>query len=167
MAEPFLGEIRRIAFPYPPRGWALCNGAILRIANNQALFSLLGTVYGGDGVTNFALPDLRGRSPIHSGAHSGIAQGTVAGESIHTLTVAELPPHTHPVAATSDEGSASTPTDGYWAAVDQPAYGTAPVGAMAPSSIGNAGGSQPHENMSPYLALHFIIAIDGIYPTRD
>ncbi|WP_217177053.1 phage tail protein [Streptomyces sp. AC495_CC817] len=165
MSEPFLGEIRRVAFPFAPRGWALCDGHILSISQNQALFALLGTTYGGDGRTTFALPDLRGRTPI--GVGSGIDWGEVGGEAVHTLTTAEMPAHTHLVRAATGAADTASPAGAYWAAADQPAYGSGDGTAMSPAAIGTAGGNQAHENLSPYLAVTHIIALTGVFPSRD
>lgn len=165
MTEPYIGEIRRVAFDFAPRGWALCNGQMLPINQNQALFALLGTVYGGNGVTTFALPDLRGRAPIQPG--QGIAQGMAAGAASVTLQTAQLPAHTHGVVAASDAADQTSPQDAYWAATAQPGYGGQATGTMSPGALSAAGGSQPHDNMSPYLAVNYIIAVTGIFPSRD
>ncbi|QHT57735.1 phage tail protein [Cellulomonas sp. H30R-01] len=164
MSEPFLAEIRLTAFGYPPRGWAQCNGQLLPINQNQALFSLLGTQYGGDGRVNFALPDLRGRVPMHVGP--GFTLGQVGGAETHTLTVGELPPHTHAVRAAS-AGDRALPGGARWAATDAPHYGPTPQAVMADGLVANAGGSQPHPNMPPYAALQAVIALVGIFPSRD
>ncbi len=169
MAEPFLSEIRLMSFEFAPKGWALCNGQMLPINQNQALFSLLGNTFGGNGRTNFALPDLRGRAPIHVGA--GHTLGEAAGEAAHTLSIAELPTHIHVVSGTADNATAATPVPagsvGY-AQSSSTIYGApgAPV-AMAPSTAGNTGGSQPHENRQPSLVLSFCIALQGIFPSRN
>ncbi|HKA75285.1 MAG TPA: tail fiber protein [Xanthobacteraceae bacterium] len=177
MAEPFLSEIRIMSFGFAPQGWALCNGQLLPINQNQALFSLLGTTYGGDGRVTFALPNLQGRVPIHMG--SGHTLGEVGGEQAHTLSISELTTHAHiPKAqdAAADLGGGQTPgptkalAQGIAAAVGTPAvniYGTDPgLVAMSPASIGNVGGSQPHLNMQPFLALNFCIALQGIFPSQ-
>jgi microcystin-dependent protein len=165
MAEPFLGEIRLFSLSYAPRGWALCNGQTLSISTNQALFSLLGTVYGGDGITTFKLPDLQGRVPIH--VSTTIPQGQAAGETSHTLTVNEMPMHTHQVQASSTPAATADPTNGVWADVSSP-YGVPDsLTTMNQASISAAGGSQPHANMQPYLAVNFCIATSGIYPSRN
>ena len=166
MSEPFLGELR--LFPisnYAPRGWAFCDGQILQINQNQALYSLLGATYGGNGVTTFALPDLRGRVPIH--VSMSIPYGTSAGEANHTLTVNEIPQHTHQVNASSASASATNPTGNTWAQVAEPYAQANSLTQLNSAAIGNAGGSQPHNNMQPYLAMHFCIATQGIYPSRN
>lgn len=167
MAEPFLSEIRLFSFGFPPRGWALCDGQLLPINQNQALFSLLGTTYGGNGQTNFALPDLRGRSPLHVG--NGHDLGGRGGEEAHTLSVNELPRHSHSVkvAATA---STTTTAGKLLASPGKPAYAATGSGgqvAMAPESSGDAGGSQAHTNMAPFLTLSFCIALQGIFPSRN
>ena len=168
MSEPFLGEIKIISWNFPPRGWAFCNGALLPINQNQALFSLLGTTYGGNGQTNFALPDLRGRTPVHIG--QGIIQGEVGGETSHTLNMSEMVTHTHTPVGTSTAANNGAPSGNFWASGAQQMYYNpqppAPV-AMAAQAISNVGGSQPHENMSPYLVLNFIIALQGIFPSQN
>ncbi len=166
MAEPFLSEIRIMSFGFPPRGWALCDGQLLPINQNQALFSLLGTTFGGDGRVNFGLPDLRGRTPIHVG--SGHTLGERGGEQAHTLSIAELPTHTHVARATSVQATASTPTTSLVLAQSTPQnlYGApSNLQAMSPSTIANVGGSQAHLNMQPFLTLNFSIALQGIFPS--
>jgi len=165
MSEPFLGEIKVISWNFPPKGWAFCNGQLLPINQNQALFSILGTTYGGDGRTNFALPNLQGRVPVASG--NGIVLGELAGETAHTLTVSELPAHTHtPVGVTVAPDQAGP--GGFLWAQNAGAYATgSPSISLANGLISNAGGSQPHDNMSPYLVLNFIIALQGIFPSRN
>ena len=166
MAEPFLSEIRIMSFNFPPKGWALCNGQLLPINQNQALFSLLGTTYGGDGRTNFALPNLQGRVPIHVGG--GHSLGETGGEQNHTLSIAELPAHTHAVKAANSAGSATTATDTAYLGRRASSYHAATdLVAMAPSEISNAGGSQPHPNMQPFLVLSFCIALQGIFPSQN
>jgi microcystin-dependent protein len=166
MADPFIGEIKIIGFNYPPRGWAFCNGQLLPINQNQALFSLLGTTYGGNGSTTFALPDLRGRVPVHVG--SGYTQGQRSGEETHTLTPAEMPTHQHTLGAsnataTFDEAAGAVFAGG-GASRFAPA-GTANT-ALDPRVVQAVGGSQPHENRQPYLVLNFAIALTGIFPSR-
>lgn len=163
MAEPFLSEIRIMSFGFPPKGWALCNGQLLPINQNQALFSLLGTTYGGNGQTNFALPDLRGRVPIHVG--SGHVLGERAGQESHTLTQQEFPQHTHFVKVVNANANAG-PAGDFFASANalyQPAPGNT---TLAPSTITNVGGSQPHTNQQPFLTLSFAIALVGIYPSQ-
>lgn len=163
MAQPFIGEVRAVSFGVTPRGWALCNGQLLSIAQNQALFSILGTTYGGDGVTTFALPNLQGRAPVGEG--NGIVLGESAGETQVTLLSSQIPAHTHPVYASSAAGG-EDPTDRGPAAAK--AYGPAMAPTnMAAQSVGSAGGSQPHPNMQPYLAISYIIALTGIFPSRN
>ncbi|MEA2297904.1 MAG: hypothetical protein QOF77_840 [Solirubrobacteraceae bacterium] len=163
MSEPFLSEIRVFSFNFPPKGWAMCNGQILQINQNQALFALLGTTYGGNGQTTFALPNLQGSGPMHRGA--GHALGEKGGEVNHTLTLPELPTHTHLVTGSSANGS--TPGPGVPAAVNN-VYGppASPV-ALDPASLTPAGGSQPHNNLMPFLVLNFCISLVGIFPSRN
>jgi len=166
MAEPFLSEIRIFSFVFAPNGWALCNGQLLPINQNQALFSLLGTTYGGDGRVNFALPDLRGRSPVHVG--DGITLGERAGEASHTLSIAELPTHTHAAGCSTAVGDLPSPANNVWAqATAQPYTSNAPGATMNPAAITNVGGSQAHLNMSPFLTLNFCIALQGIFPSPN
>lgn len=170
MAEPFISEIRILSFAYAPRGWALCNGQLLPINQNQALFSLLGTTYGGDGRVNFALPDLRGRSPVHAG--DGITLGERGGEEAHVLSLGETPQHAHRLRASADLAASAIPAGALTAAkrrggldIYGPA-GSANV-ALHPAVMSNAGGGQAHLNMQPFLTLNFVIALQGIYPSRD
>jgi len=168
MAEPFLSEIRIMSFVFAPKGWALCNGQLLPINQNQALFSLLGTTYGGNGTVNFALPDLRARTPIHVG--SGHTLGERGGEQAHTLSVAELPTHTHSARAinntVADQQYPSTTTHfasgGSFAGFHQSSNT-----AMNPGTVLPTGGSQPHLNMQPFLTLNVCIALQGIFPSRN
>ncbi len=163
MSEPFLGEIRIVSFNFAPRGWAVCNGQVLPINQNQALFSLLGTTYGGNGQTTFALPDLRGRVPLHMGG--GFVAGQAGGEAQHTLTVSELPPHIHSVGAMPGLADKTDPTGRAWAG-GRTAYASSANTTMNAASIGTAGASQGHDNLSPYLTLTFCIALQGIFPSR-
>lgn len=168
MAEPFLSEIRIFSFGFAPKGWALCNGQLLPINQNQALFSLLGTTYGGDGRVNFALPDLRGRASIHVG--QGHTLGERGGEQAHTLSIAELPTHTHTLNGTSAAASQPVPTGGFVAttAATDPIYAApASLVSMFPGSLANVGGSQAHLNMQPFLILNFCIALQGIFPSQN
>ncbi len=165
MAEPFLAEIRLMSFAFPPRGWALCNGQLLPINQNQALFSLLGTTFGGDGRVNFALPDLRGRAPIHDG--SGHTLGERGGEQAHTLNIAELPAHAHTAQGSTNVGDAVNPTNAVLAAASN-VYRTADnLTALNAASVTNVGGSQAHLNMQPFLTLSFCIALQGIFPSQN
>jgi len=166
MAEPFLSEIRIMSFVFAPKGWALCNGQLLPINQNQALFSLLGTTFGGDGRVNFALPDLRGRTPIHVG--SGHTLGERGGEQAHTLSIAELPTHTHVLSATSADATTAAPSGNVHGKTLQLAYsGPTQLVAMAPESVAAVGGSQAHLNMEPFLTLSFCIALQGIFPSPN
>jgi microcystin-dependent protein len=171
VSEPFMGEIRLVSWNYPPKGWAFCNGQLMAINQNQALFSLLGTTFGGNGQTNFALPDLRDRAPVHFGQRPGGSSfnlGQTGGEKAHTLTIAEIPVHTHLVSGSSAAGSLGSPSGNLPAVSSKPAYGTAsPDVVMSPLAVGNAGGDQAHENMPPYLVLNFVIALEGIFPSQN
>jgi len=165
MSEPFLSEIRIMSFGYAPKGWAQCNGQLLPINQNQALFALLGTTYGGNGQTTFALPDLRDRVPIHTG--NGHVLGERAGEEAHTLAVAELPAHTHVLAGTSTNADSPIPTGNLLGAANNAYASPANLTTLHPSTISSAGGSQPHENRQPFLALNFCIALQGIFPSTS
>ena len=164
MAEPYLAEIRLMSFEFPPKGWALCDGQLLPINQNQALFALLGTTFGGNGQVNFALPDLRGRVPIHSGA--GHVLGSVGGEQAHTVSLAELPVHSHAVAASSSATGGSVAPAGRHLGGGNNVYrsGSAST-SLHPASVASVGGSQAHLNMQPYLTLSFCIALQGIFPS--
>jgi microcystin-dependent protein len=177
VSEPFLAEIVMFAGNFAPRGWAFCQGQILSIAQNTALFSLLGTTYGGNGQTTFALPDLRGRVPVGTGQGPGLPSvdlGEVAGEPTHTLIITEMPAHNHVVQvnASSDPGTSASPGGNIWATSTARDSMYVPSGTSTPMSngaatAGIAGGSQPHNNMQPFLGMNFIIAIEGIYPSRN
>ena len=166
MAEPFLSEIRLMSFIFPPKGWSLCDGQLLPINQNQALFSLLGTTYGGDGRVNFALPDLRGRTPIHVG--SGHTLGERGGEQAHTLSISEIPTHVHVLQGTSNDATAPIPTANLLArqAPANPYIAPTALQGMNAASVANTGGSQAHENMQPYLVISFCIALQGIFPSQ-
>ncbi|MCA1593448.1 MAG: tail fiber protein [Acidobacteria bacterium] len=165
MSTPFLGEIKIVSFNFPPKGWALCNGQFLPINQNQALFSLLGTTYGGNGQTTFALPNLRGDVPIHVG--NGHILGEAAGEAAHTLTMQEMPQHTHTFFGTAANTDQPVPNASLLGTVSNVYTGLANLTTLHPASIGNTGGSQPHNNMMPYLVLNFIIALQGIFPSQN
>lgn len=165
MSTPFLGEIRIVSFNFPPKGWAFCNGQLLPINQNQALFSLLGTTYGGDGRQTFGLPNLQGRVPFHMG--NGLTLGEAGGETAHTLNISELPAHNHVPVGSSNAASAASPAGNVWASLTNGGYLATPNAAMNPASILPIGGNQPHENMSPYLTLNFCIALQGIFPSQN
>lgn len=166
MAEPFLSEIRIFSFNFPPRGWAFCNGQLLPINQNQALFSILGTTFGGNGQTNFSLPNLMRRSPIHFGA--GHVLGEQAGLDTHTLTIQQLPQHAHNLVATSTTQDTVVPTNNYLASSTPSSFYSGSGSAVAnPSMISNIGGSQAHNNLQPSLVLNFCIALQGIYPSQN
>jgi microcystin-dependent protein len=167
MAEPFLSEIRIMSFEFPPKGWALCNGQLLPINQNQALFSLLGTTYGGDGRVNFALPDLRGRAPIHMGSSHTL--GERGGEQSHTLSIQELPTHVHVASASTTTGDQPIAGGAVLASSGvAPVYSAATnLTSLLPGSIANVGGSQAHQNMQPFLVLSFCIALQGIFPSPN
>jgi microcystin-dependent protein len=176
MAEPFLGEIRIFAGDFAPEGWALCNGQLLPIAQNLFLFSVIGTTYGGNGQTTFALPNLQGSAPLMAGQGSGLTNRTIndrGGSTTVTLTQSQLPAHAHQVNASSLAGTRISPADGVWGAASvtrgQKLYsqnaGTAPL--MRKDAFGSNGEDQPHNNLPPYLVLNFIIALKGLFPTRS
>jgi microcystin-dependent protein len=165
VAEPFLSEIRVFSFEFAPKGWALCNGQLLPINQNQALFSLLGTTYGGDGRVNFGLPDLRGRVPIHMGG--GHTLGERGGEQAHTLSLAELPEHTHTASASSANGNQSFASGNVLAAAGNLYSGPSNLTTLNPTSVANVGGSQAHETMQPFLTLNLCIALQGIFPSQN
>ena len=167
MSSPYIAEIRLISFNFAPKGWALCNGQLLPINQNQALFSLLGTTYGGDGRLTFALPNLQGRIPFHFG--NGLNLGDRAGETAHTLTISELPTHSHLPIGSSAPADQGSPVGNLWATGSQDGYASSANAntTLAPGSIPNVGGSQAHENMPPYLTINFVIALQGIFPSRN
>lgn len=170
MSEPFVGEVRMFAGNFAPRGWAFCDGQLLAVSQNDALFSLLGTIYGGDGRTTFGLPDLRGRVPIHPGSGPGLSPrrlGAKAGSEKETLIVNQLPSHTHEVRASSSIAQNTSPVGNALASPTGDLYtASAPNTNMASSSITALGGSRSHSNLQPFLCIHFIIALFGIYPSR-
>ena len=171
-SDAFLGQILMVSFGFAPKGWALCNGQILSIEQNTALFSLLGTTFGGDGVSTFALPDLRGRVPIHQGTDPATGTpytlGQTGGEEQVTLTISQIPAHSHSLAAESAFGTSNNPSGNIWAAQSRlDVYSSSsPDVAMSSNSISTAGGSLPHDNHSPYLTINYIIALVGVYPSR-
>jgi microcystin-dependent protein len=161
--EPFLGEIKMVSFNFAPTGWATCDGQTMQIQQNQALYALLGLTYGGNGTTTFCLPDLRGRVPLHF--NGTYPQGNVGGEASHLLTTAEVPSHTHSVYASDAAANAPSPTGNTWAAATK-GYAAAPDATMKPAALATTGGGA-HENRQPFLVLNFVIALDGIFPSRD
>jgi len=170
VSEPFLAEIRIIGFNFAPRSWAFCDGQLLPISQNQSLYSLLGTTYGGDGRTTFALPDMRGRTPIHVGGSNGTShpQGQKAGSETISLTAAEMPAHNHGVQGTSNNASQPVPASTLLPASNAgKPYSASTNGNLGAASVANAGNSQGHNNMQPYLALNFCIALAGLFPSRN
>lgn len=167
MSEPFLAQIQIFSFDFAPRGWATCDGLLLPINQNQALFSILGTTYGGNGTTNFALPNLRGRTPLHFGTGPSLSPrslGQVGGVENVTLIPSQMPAHTHTVSANTAAPTLGSPAGNFWAQGTYSATGGSP---MAAGDVGNAGGNQPHTNLPPYLVLNFCIALTGIFPSRN
>lgn len=166
MSEPFLSEIKLVSFNFPPKGWALANGQLLPINQNQALFALLGTTYGGNGQTNFALPNLRGRVPVHFG--NGHNLGEAAGSTSVTVNIQQLPTHIHPMMGSNTAGDTPVPNNTVLASTPALVYGaTANLTTLNPVNVTSVGGSQPHNNMMPYLVLNFIIALQGIFPSQN
>ena len=173
MSTPYLSEIKIITWNFPPKGWAFCNGQSMPISQNAALFSLLGTFYGGDGQVNFNLPNLQARVPIHMGTAPGGTYnlGQAGGEAAHTLSVGEIPSHNHPAFGSNSVLNTGSPANGYWGdgstlGLMRYSPGAISVG-MAGNAIGQAGGGQPHPNWNPYLVLNYIIALTGTFPTRS
>ncbi len=169
--DPFIGQLALVSFNFAPHGWAFCNGQILPISQNQALFSLIGTTYGGDGVTTFALPDLRGRVPLSSGQGPGLQNyviGQTGGQEFVTLTLSQIPAHTHAAMCDTTVASTDAPAGMIPArnAGGVPQYGTNAAASMSSSAIGSAGGGQAHENRQPYITLNWIIALQGVFPTQ-
>jgi len=166
MATPFIGEIRMFAGNFAPVGWAFCNGAIIPISQNDALFNLIGTTYGGDGINTFALPNLQSRVPVHVGPGFALAQ-TGGAEQV-TLTTSQIPAHSHVPQANSNAGTQSSPGGGVWAnsSLGQFDNTNPPDSSMAPQALGTAGGSQPHDNMVPFLVVNFILSLFGVFPSQ-
>jgi microcystin-dependent protein len=163
MADPFLAELRLMSFNFPPKGWAMCNGQLLPINQNQPLFALLGTTYGGDGRVNFALPNLRGRAPMHFG--NGFTLGQQGGEESHTVTMQEMAAHNHFVSASSSNGDRAD--IGALAGLSE-AYGAfTDTTTLHPATVTNTGGSQPHNNLQPYIVLNWCVALQGIFPSQN
>jgi microcystin-dependent protein len=171
MSNPFIGEIRMFGGSFAPAGWAFCDGQQMPISENDTLFSLIGTTYGGDGQQTFALPDLRGRLPMHMGTGGGLSPrviGEMGGVETVTLAAQQIPVHSHPPLAVSGSGNQATPQNGVWASASTSRYSSnAPSLAMNNTLINSAGGNQPHENLMPYLTISFIISLFGIYPTQN
>jgi microcystin-dependent protein len=165
MAEPFLAEIRIVSFNFAPKGWAMCNGQLMPINQNQALFALLGTTFGGDGRVTFGLPDLRGRASQSFG--NGHTLGEKGGEQAHTLTMSEMPQHIHMLQGTTSNADNPAPTGNLFGTVSNVYTGATNLTSLHPQTIGNTGGSQAHLNMQPYLVLTFIIALQGIFPSQN
>lgn len=172
MSAPFIGQVSIVSFNFAPRGWAFCNGQLLPINQNQALFSLLGTTYGGNGQTTFALPDLRARVPVHAGA--GLTLGESSGEEAHTIVLGELPAHTHTVLGTPNQATTTTPVGNVLAEKarrGKNVYAPSPIGPdvqrLADTSVSSVGSGQPHANSQPSLTLNFVIALQGIFPSRN
>ncbi|MDB5694140.1 MAG: phage Tail Collar domain protein [Alphaproteobacteria bacterium] len=165
MAEPFLSEIRLFSFNFAPKGWALCNGQLLPINQNQALFSLLGTTYGGNGQTTFALPNLQGQCAMHFG--NGHTMGEAGGETTHTLSLTEMTQHLHFANGANKDGTLPTASGNLLGGFANGYRAASNLTTLLAGTVGNVGGSQPHENMSPYLALNFCIALQGIFPSQN
>jgi microcystin-dependent protein len=164
MSSPYLAEIRIFSFNFAPSGWAQCNGQLMLINQNQALFSLLGTTYGGNGTTTFALPNLQGCLPIEAG--NGFVLGQSGGEASHTLIIPEMPQHTHQAVGSSTPANLGNPTGNLWA-TGNAAYNPAANTGMSPAAIAGSGGGQSHENRSPFLTVNFCIALQGIFPSQN
>ena len=165
MSDPYLAEVRLMAFDFAPKGWAKCDGQLLAINQNQATFSLMGTMYGGNGQTNFALPNLRGRIPLHWG--NSLSQGTVLGEEAHTLTIGEMPNHTHTLSAANADGDDTNTPANMLGAFNNGYRGATNLIAIQASTISNVGGSQPHENRQPFLTMNWCVALVGIFPSQN
>ncbi len=170
MSEPFLAEVRIMGFNFAPRGWAFCDGQILPINQNQSLYSLLGTTYGGDGRTSFALPDMRGRAPMHVGRSNGgedHREGQKSGEETHTLSAAEMPQHDHVAQASNSAGNTPIPVSSVLARANNMYRDPTNLTSLRSGTVANVGGGQAHDNMQPYLAINFCIALQGLFPSRN
>lgn len=171
MGTPFIGTIRMFGGNFAPVGHAMCSGQLMSISQNDALFALIGTTYGGDGQNTFALPDMRGRVPVHQGSGPGLSNYTIgqaAGTETVTLTTGQMPAHTHTLGANSTDGSLTSPQNNFWGlATDNRYSNAAPAAGMNPAQVSSQGGSQPHENMMPYLCINFIIALEGFFPSQN
>jgi microcystin-dependent protein len=170
MATPFIAEIRIMGFGFPPRSWATCQGQLLPINQNQALFSLLGTTYGGNGTTTFQLPDLRGRAPVHAGQGPGLSNislGQISGQENVTLLTTQLPSHSHTASASSAAPSVGSPANNAWATGGSASYASTGGASMSATALSTTGGSQPHPNIQPSLVVNFCIALVGIFPSRN
>jgi microcystin-dependent protein len=168
MSQPYIGEIRIVGFNFAPLDWAFCDGSLMPISENSALFQLIGTTYGGDGINTFALPNLLGRLPMHIG--SGFVQGQLAGSETVTVLTNQLPAHTHATSASTNGGTSNLPTNNFWANWTGAQYtnaGTTPFAAMRSDAVVPVGGGQPHDNMMPFLAVNFVISLFGIYPSQN
>lgn len=169
MSQPFVGEVKFVAFNFPPRNYAFCNGQLLPIAQNQALFSILGTTFGGNGTQTFGLPNLQGRVPVHQGQGTGlpaVSLGAVGGENSHTLTIADMPAHNHLVMASNQAPTQPSPATDYLPTASTNLYASSANTTMSGAEIGNNGNGQPHNNMQPYQVVSAIIALVGIFPSR-
>lgn len=166
MGQPYVGEIRMFAGNFAPAGWMLCQGQLLPISEYETLFNLIGTTYGGDGQSTFALPNLQSRVPMHQG--NGFTLAQAAGTETVTLTTSQIPAHSHVPQANSGSGTQTSPSGNVWSLSTNLPYSTnAPTASMDPAAIGSAGGSQPHDNMVPFLAINFIISLFGVFPTQN
>ena len=171
MSEPFVGQITMFAGNFAPRGWAFCDGQLLDVSQNDALFSLFGTIYGGDGRTTFGLPDLRGRLPLHMGTGPGLSPRTIgakSGSESVTVVTTQLPSHTHPLQGSTDSATTPDPSGNVFARSSGDAYGSEfSASNMSPAALGSSGGSQAHSNMQPWLGINFIVALAGVFPSRS
>jgi microcystin-dependent protein len=166
MSTPFIGEIQAFPYNFAPRNWATCDGSLLAINQNQALFSIVGTTYGGNGISTFALPDLRGRAAVHVGDQ--VTLGQSAGEEMHTLSISETPAHNHQAMATEGDSNSNKPSsDNTWGVASIPIYTATPNTTMSPNALSTSGKNNPHSNIQPYTVLTYCIALYGIFPSRN